>query len=294
MPLAHAEGLRALPRFQQLARRHRRQGVLLVVGSLVLLAGAAVVVARPQYLETSPRESRARDLILCLDASTSMDDDNAVVVRELRAIVDALEGDRVGMMIWSSAGVLVFPLTDDYDYVRAQLDRAEQAFAGEPAGFFDGVDLPDEGASLIGDGIVSCARRFDGPAAQRTRVLLVTSDNDPLGTPAYSLPEAGAYAAEQRVLVYGIGAASLEEPDRAAARAEFADVAARTGGVFTVAGREDGPELISDRIRDLTRARDSRLPRTTTFDTPYAGAAVAGTGLLLLAGGWLGQRRRRT
>lgn len=290
--VAHTAALRSLPRYRRLAQRRRRLGLLLVSGAMLVVAGAALVVARPQTLETSPRDSRARDLMVCLDASASMDDDNATLVRELRSIVGQLPGDRVGMMIWSSAGVLVFPLTDDYDYVRTQLDRAEDAFTGHPRGFYAGVDLPDEGASLIGDGIVSCARRFDGPEASRTRVLLVTSDNDPLGEPTYSLSEAAAYAAEHHVLVYGIGASSLGEPDREAARQEFAAVAAQTGGVFTLAGRADGPELISSRIQDLARARDTQPPRTTAYDSPYAGALVAGPGLLLLAAAWVGQRRR--
>jgi Ca-activated chloride channel family protein len=291
--VAHAAALRSLPRYQRLARRRRRTGLLLVAGALLFVAGAAFLVARPQTLETSPRDSRARDLMLCLDASKSMDDDNATVVRELRAIVGQLHDDRVGMMIWSSAGVLIFPLTDDYDYVGAQLRRAERAFTGKPRGFYDGVDLPGVGASLLGDGIVSCARRFDGPAGARTRVLLVTSDNDPIGSPPlYSLPDAARYAAEHRVLVYGIGAASLAAPERRAAKQEFADVSARTGGVFTVAGQADGTQVIGRRIQDLARAHDPQLPRTTALDTPYLGASVSALGLLLLAGGWAGQRRR--
>ena len=169
LPVAHTATLRSLPRYRLLARRQRRLGLLLAAGALLVIAGAAFVTARPQTVETSPRESRARDLMVCLDASASMDDDNAVVVRELRRIVEQLRGDRVGMMIWSSAAVLVFPLTDDYDYVRGQLDRAERAFTGHPDGFYAGVDLPDAGASLIGDGIVSCARRFDGTAAWTSR-----------------------------------------------------------------------------------------------------------------------------
>ncbi len=290
--VAHAAALRALPRYQRLARRQRRIGLLLVTGALLVVAGAALLVARPQVLETSPRESRARDLMVCLDASTSMDDDNGLVVQELRQIVDQLRGDRVGMMIWSSAAVLVFPLTDDYDYVRSQLDRAEQAFAGHPEGFYAGVDLPHAGASLIGDGIVSCAQRFDDTSTTRTRVLLVTSDNDPHGPRQYTLPEATRFAAEHKVLVYGIGAPSLERPDREAARREFSDASARTGGIFTLAGGADGAEQVSSRIQDLARARSSQLPRTTAYDTPYVAAALAAAGLALLAAGWVAQRRR--
>lgn len=289
--VAHSEVLRSLPRYQRLARRRRRASLVLVVGALLVVAGAGFAAARPQALETSPRESRSRDLMLCLDASKSMDDENAVVVRELRTVIGQLDDVRVGMMIWSSAGVLVFPLTDDYDYVRAQLDRAEQAFTGQPHGFYDGVDLPGYGASLIGDGIVSCARRFDGPTGVRTRVLLVTSDNDPVGKPPlYSLPDAAREASERRVLVYGIGASSLAAPDREAAREEFADVSARTGGVFTLVGQADAAQVIGRRIQDLARAHDPQLPLTTAVDTPYLAASLGALGLLVLVGGALARR----
>ena len=75
--VAHTEALRGLPRYRRIARRRRRVGRLLVAGALLVIAGAGLVVARPQVLETSPREARARDLMVCLDASASMDDDNA-------------------------------------------------------------------------------------------------------------------------------------------------------------------------------------------------------------------------
>ena len=140
-------------------------GLLLALAALVVVAGTALVLVRPQQVDSEPRQARSRDLMLCLDASVSMDDDNLAVVREVRRIVDDLRGDRVGLMIWSGAAVLVFPLTDDYDFVRAQLDAAERAFAGEPDGFFAGVDSSG-GASLIGDGIVSCVQRFDEPVGR--------------------------------------------------------------------------------------------------------------------------------
>lgn len=295
LPVAHAEALRALPRYQRLARRQRIRGILLTLGALAVVTGAGLAVARPQTTDTEPRDSRSRDLLLCLDASASMDDDNATVVRELRKVTGRLEGDRVGMMIWSSAAVMVFPLTDDYDYVRQQLDRAEAAFEKNPEGFFAGVDVDGAGASLIGDGIVSCSERFDRPAADRTRVLIVASDNEPLGRRAYSLSEAAAVAKSEKVLLYGIGASSLDQPERAAAREEFQQAAISTGGFFTVAGEDDAAEQISRRIQDLARARSAELPRVTNQDAPLLAGLTAGGGLVLLSLVWVaGLFRRRS
>ena len=286
--VAHTARLRTLPRYRELLHRERLSGLLLTLAALVVVAGTALVLARPQVVESAPRDARSRDLMLCLDASVSMDDDNLAVVREVRRIVDDLEGDRVGLMIWSGAAVLVFPLTDDYDYVRDQLDEAEQAFAGTTESYFTGVELAAESASLIGDGLVSCVERFDQPSADRTRAVLVSSDNDPLGEPVYPLPEAAAIAAERQVLVYGLGAPELEQPERAAARDEFAAAAAATGGLLALVGADGDADRIVGRIDDLEKARAEEPPREVSYDAPGVGVAVSGLGVALLLVAWIG------
>jgi hypothetical protein len=211
------------------------------------------------------------------------------VVEEARQIVAHLHGDRIGMMIWSGAAVLVFPLTDDYGYVDAQLDRAERAFGGQgAAAFYAGVDLAGRRASLIGDGVVSCVNRFDRLQQQRTRAVIVASDNEPIGTPAYTLPAAARYAKARHVLLYGIGAGSLGTPARATARQQFADATATTGGTFALLDSSGAAAGIIDRIDDLERARAQQPPRQVSHDESGVGVLVAGTGLGLLVLTWSG------
>ena len=285
--VAHTARLRTLPRYVELLRRQRLAGLLLALAALVVVAGATLVLVRPQQVDTAPREARNRDLMLCLDASVSMDDDNLAVVREVRRIVADLEGDRVGLMIWSGAAVQIFPLTDDYDFVRDQLDDAERAFAGEAQGFFAGVDSSG-GASLIGDGIVSCVQRFDDPSADRTRAVLVSSDNSPVGEPVYPLPEAARYATERQVLVYGLGAAELGSTARAAPREELAAAVDATGGVLALVGEDGDTDRIVERIDDLEKARAEEPPREISYDAPGLGLLVSGLGVGLLLLAWTG------
>ena len=282
--VAHTAALFALPRFRALVRRRRLAGALLTVAALVVVTGVALVLARPQTVESQPRESRARDLMLCLDASTSMDHDNVRVIQELRQIVGSLPGDRVGMVMWSGAAVLVFPLTDDYQFVDAELARAEEAFAGRVRGFFEGIDAVS-GASLIGDGIVSCVNRFDRPASERTRAVIVSSDNAPRGTPVYELAQAADYAANRKVRVYGLGATALAQPEHAAARQGFADAATVTGGRFVVVNDQAAAQ-VADRIDSLEQARAMESPRQVSYDDPGAGLVTTGVGLALLALAW--------
>ncbi len=286
--LAHLARLRALPRYRSLVRRRRVLGLIGVVGSLVTITGAALVLARPQEIDLQSSDSRSRDIMLCLDASASMDDDNVAVVQAMQQIVGGLPGDRIGLTLWSGAAVSVFPLTDDTDYVAQQLDVAEEAFRTGDDSYFAGVQLSDPRSSLIGDGVVSCAQRFDQPESQRSRAVVVSSDNDPFGGGVYTLPEAARYAAERDVRVYAVAAPVLALPDRAEARTELEDATARTGGLFALVGREGGPTEIVHRIDDLERRAVAEPPRSVRRDDPLPGVRVASAGVGLLVVGWLG------
>ena len=284
--VAHTARLRSLGRYRAMVKHRRTLGLLFTSAALLVVAGSALVLARPQAQSIEGRTERGRDLILCLDASASMDVDNRAVAGEIRRIVSDLQGDRVGMVIWSGAAVQVFPLTDDYEFVEAQLDRAEAAFDHGVPGFFTGIDTAAGRSSIIGDGIVSCVNRFDANAPERTRALILASDNDPRGTGIYSLADAAAYAAKRKVLIYSIGAASLARTHRAAALQELSDATTGTGGTFELLGSAEGAERIVTRINDLEKARATEPPRPVAHDAPYAGMVVCAVGAVLLCLAW--------
>ena len=222
-----------------------------------------------------------------------MDRDNLAVVREVRRVVQGLRGDRVGLVIWSGAAVVVFPLTDDYTYVDEQLDRAATAFEGDSDRFFAGVHLNDDGASLIGDGLVSCVNRFDLSSGDRTRAVLVASDNDPFGASLYDLRAAAEHAESRDVLVYALAGSALAKPKRAAALDEFTTAARSTGGILVQLREKGGTDRLVDRIDDLEKARAVEPARPVSREAPAVGILLALCGALLVAGGWLAGRERR-
>jgi hypothetical protein len=292
--LARTSRLRRMPRFQQRLRRQRRTGLLLTVGSLLLVAGSAVVLARPDVVETDRPDSRSRDLMLCLDASPSMDRDNLAVVGAVRRVVEGLKGDRIGLVIWSGAAVVAFPLTDDYAYVDEQLDRAEAAFRGDSDRFFAGVHLNDDGVSLIGDGLVSCVNRFDRPAGERTRAVLLASDNEPFGVSLFTLPDAADYAARRDVLLYALAGSALAKAKNQPALEELTEAARSTGGTLVQLQEEAGTDRLVDRIDDLEKARAEEPARPVSREAPTVGLLLALAGALVLLAGWLVGRERRS
>ncbi|TIC78933.1 VWA domain-containing protein [Nocardioides sp. GY 10127] len=294
-----AARLKALPRYASLRRRRRAVGAVTLVLALLTVGSAGWVAARPGVVETRAGETVGRDLMLCLDASRSMWNDNALVLAAVDDVLDSLRpGDRVGLTLWSGSAIRVLPLTDDLTAVRDELARAQQAFAERRYAYLAGIDPPEWVASLIGDGLVSCADSFDRLDEHRSRAILLASDNDPLGQGAYTLPEAAAVAAADDIVVYGIGAASLDRAKNADARAELASATEATGGFLAVTGPagSTGARRTAEIVAQVDALEASRSPglvQHVRVDVPGAGRAVAPlAALALLAVVLVGALRR--
>ncbi|WP_408896498.1 hypothetical protein ACJ5H2_16420 [Nocardioides sp. R1-1] len=288
--VAHAARLRDLPRYRVLVRRQVVLGACLTLCALVACAGAIVLAGRLQQRQTMVQEDRTRDIVLCLDASGSMAAVDAQVLREFRAIIAGLKGERIGLTIWSGAAITVFPLTDDYEYVVEQLAAAEQAFASgdvysdEYAIFTAGTVLDWDVQSQMGDGLASCVQRFDRRDEERSRAIVLASDNEPIGSGIFAVPEAADYAREEEVVVHGIAAPKTAE--RPAAVEQFAAATAATGGTFALLGEDGSTRAVVDAIAALDAKPVRRPPLVQVLDRPRLGTVLAGTGVGGLALVW--------
>ncbi|MFO8100320.1 MAG: VWA domain-containing protein [Salinibacter sp.] len=81
--------------------------------------------------QTRTVEQRGVDLVVALDVSASMQAQDVApsrlrrAKREVRALVDRLGGDRVGLVLFSGEGFVQCPLTSDYGAFRLFLDATE-------------------------------------------------------------------------------------------------------------------------------------------------------------------------
>ncbi len=296
LQMASVARLRRLPRYRRLRRRALLLGAWVTTGALLTLTGAVLLAARPQDVRTE-RTERARDLMLCLDASASMDPYNERVVQQVRRVLADLDGGRVGVTVFSSTAVTLVPLTADLDYVGRVLEQAERSFANGSYLFIAGTELADDDrASLLGDGIVSCAERFDRLDEDRARSMVVTSDNDPVGQPVYTVGRAAAFAAARDVVVHAI-ASPATEPGAAAGDFESAVVA--TSGLFATLDDDGSAGELVARIQAQEARREQVPPRRVVTEAPRTGTAITAAGVGVLGLGWLAQaltvrpRRRR-
>ncbi|GAA1532227.1 VWA domain-containing protein [Nocardioides humi] len=289
--VAHAARLRGLPRYRTLVRRQVVLGACLTLAALVACSGAVVLAGRLQQRQTLSQEDRTRDIVLCLDSSGSMAEVDADVLREFRTIIAGLRGERIGLTIWSGAAITVFPLTDDYEYVLEQLSAAEKAFASgdvysdDYAIFTAGTVLDWDVQSQLGDGLASCVQRFDRRDEDRSRAIVLASDNEPIGAGIFTVPDAADYAREQRVVVHGIAAPKTAE--RPAAVAQFRDAMATTGGTFSLLGEDGSTSTVIDAIADLEAKPIKRPPLVQVLDRPRLGTVVVGIGLVGMAVLWV-------
>lgn len=230
--ISRAARVRELPGYRLAVRRQRILLSGLVVTGLLALTAAGLVAARPQAVELIHPENANRDIVLCLDVSGSMSE---VVVETLEVfgkMVSGFEGERIGLTIFNSSPVQIFPLTDDYTFVKRELARMQASFDytdAYPEHWAGTLNGP--GASLIGDGLASCVIGFDHEGEERSRTVILATDNDVQGAQTVSIAEAAAFAKEQQVRVYAINPVDGAESGAAAENvAELSEAMRATGG----------------------------------------------------------------
>lgn len=226
--VSRAERLRALPSFRSAVRRRMTllSGIVALGAIAVLLGG--VVAARPMAPKTVQPVNASRDIMLCLDVSGSMSDVDVEVLGVFERLLEGFEGERIGLTIFNSSPVQVFPLTDDYAFVKEQLRsvRASFDYADETPEHWVGT-LNGPGASLIGDGLAACTMRFDHQDDERSRSVILATDNELAGASILTVEEAAQYAKAQQVRVFALNPVQGKD---AQVSAQLADAAALTGG----------------------------------------------------------------
>ncbi len=279
--VARAERLRTLPAFRQaLTRRVLALTGILVLGTLTTVA-AGVVAARPMSSQTIQPVNTSRDIMLCLDVSGSMTEVDVEVISVFEDLLEDFEGERIGLTIFNSSPVQIFPLTDDYDFIREHLASIRESFdyVDEIPEHWVGT-LNGEGASLIGDGLAACTLGFDRPDDERSRSVIFATDNEINGASIVTLEEAAGYAKAKGVRVFALN--PVEGKD-AAVSAELAAAAETTGGAAY--GLRD-TTTVSDIVTEVQEQEATELrgeAQIVWADSPNLWIVVLAVGLLSFA-----------
>jgi len=279
--VANTSRLSALPRYRSLARTHRRSLASMTGAALALVVASVVLAARPVRSETVEPSIANRDIMLCLDVSGSMAEYNRSVLEQFSQLLDRFDGERVGLTIFNSSAVTVFPLTTDYRFVLAEFDRFRLTFAERGIDTLDGT-LEGDGSSLVPDGIASCALAFPEDAGDRSRSIVVATDNEIEGSTLLAIEEVSTIVTDRSIHVHAIFPLfDYEDPDRKEA-AEIRQLTQRSAGSFNRLEDTTGTaSIVADIERTQAAALDAEA-RLVEVAQPHWWIAVAAVALIVL------------
>ena len=281
--IANVHRADASPVFRRLRRRyHLLLGGEVAALSIVGLAAVGLTM-RPVTDRQLERDVRNRDVMLCLDVSTSMNELDAIVLREFVKLAAGLRGERIGLTIFNGSAITVFPLTDDAEFIESTLEEAAQAISGRKRTFVEGTE-EGTGTSLIGDGLASCAMRFDSDERGRSQSDRVRHGQRPRRRPDPAAPRsrcAGPRAGDPGVRHCRRRPHHRHDADELRAAAES------TGGAYF---ETDGRSTIANVVAEVGRMEATRMdvpPEVVADDRPTEWIVACFAGLAaLFAVGW--------
>ena len=169
---------------------------------LFSLAFAFLVIglARPQIgAKLSEHKSRGAEVMIVLDVSNSMLAEDYSPNRLERAklaisrIVDRLQDDRIGLIVFAGTPFVQLPITTDYVSAKMFL------------GSISTESVPVQGTA-IGDAILTAVRGFSTESEKSRAIIVITDGENHEDDPV----EAARQAAELGIKVYVIGVGSAQ------------------------------------------------------------------------------------
>lgn len=144
------------------------------------------------------RESKGAELMICLDVSNSMLAQDYSPDRLSRAklaisrLVDKLQGDRIGLVIFAGTSFVQLPITTDYVSAKMFLNS------------IDPKSMPVQGTA-IGEAILTAAKSFSAQSEKSRAIIVITDGENHEDDPV----DAARTVAETGIKVYTIGVGSL-------------------------------------------------------------------------------------
>lgn len=233
---------------------------------MVVTALAAPQWAGPPIV----REESARDLLLIVDLSGSMEaddftgDDGGTLSR-LDAVKEVLEdfisrraSDRLGLAVFGSAAYPQVPFTSDHDAVESLLQELQPRMAGPQ--------------TMIGDAIGLAVRLFE-PSTSENKVVIILTDGNDTGS-QMPVGKAAEIAAEDGIVIHTI---AMGDPETVGEEALDLDVlrniSRTTRGRFFLAldrGALDDIYAELDRIEPTLVKTVSYRPKRSLFHYPLS------------------------
>ena len=272
---ANTDFVRSLPAYKWMMIEYHFLRVFLVASLIVSILFSVYLTAKPIEVKTMAKEVHNRDIMICFDVSTSLDEVSCELCDKLIDFVGELHGERFGVTIFNCSPVQVVPLTDDYDYVVSQLERLRDSiddyYSYDFSGNYDADwrfagTISGQYSSLIGDGLAGSLYNFpdleENP--ERARMIVFVTDNDLMGPPLVTVPQACELCASHDVKVFALA------PEFVIDEANFRQAIESTGGGYFNTRDDDAMDDMLDEVKN-TDVSASYTKVTTVNDVPETG-----------------------
>ncbi|HFC12348.1 MAG TPA: VWA domain-containing protein, partial [Anaerolineae bacterium] len=178
----------------QRGRRWQQRLWLLAIGLIIF------ALARPQWgTSTQVVQQEGIQIMVALDVSASMLAQDLQPDRLTRAkqtiseLMDQLNGDQIGLVLFSGASFIQFPLTNDYATAKSFLSSANPSMISRPG-------------TVIAQAIRTARQGFDDTRSSQKVIVIMTDGENQEGD---VLAEAQA-AADEDIIIYTLGFGSAE------------------------------------------------------------------------------------
>ncbi|MBF0254315.1 MAG: VWA domain-containing protein [Candidatus Omnitrophica bacterium] len=171
--------------------------------TLILLAALAMTVAalaQPKWgYEWQEVKRRGLDIIVALDVSKSMLAEDVkpnrleAAQREVKSLINRLQGDRIGIVAFAGTSFLSCPLTLDYGTSKLFVDHLDP-------------DIIPLGGTDIGGAIRTATAAFEGHEKKHRVLFLITDGEDH----SASAETAAREAKDQGIVIFPIGIGKRE------------------------------------------------------------------------------------
>ncbi|MGO1286222.1 MAG: vWA domain-containing protein [Brachybacterium sp.] len=301
--VANSQYMERIPSFVRAQRTARIVRVLQVGIAVIAVIAASVLSGRIASERIETPEFSSRDIVLCLDVSGSMYEYDTEILATFAELVDGFEGERVALSIFNSTSRTVFPLTNDYDLIKRELESASEAIDFDEFGyrlgtqdysddkvrqyvdFVDGTRGIADEASIVPDGLASCAQVFDQAEKDRSRSIVFATDNEVNGEPIFTLEEATERVAARDIDLYTFYPGAYECGPRC-----FEELQTATEDQDGELYESSNPDAIPSIINQIQKSQAELLGATPTVvrtDHPTVGFVLTFLSLLgILVLGW--------
>lgn len=201
--------------YKNLDKKYKILTILTLVSFIIISLTSILLIARIQEASVEETEKSSRDIILLMDISPSMYNIDYDVTKGFVNLINTLDGDRVSLIIFDQSTFTLVPLTDDYIYIRNEIEKLQSAFeeflstgnTSKIETYHRYVEY-GEGYSLVGNAMMTtllAMTREDNQNKDRTRMIILSTDNQAApGVGIFTQDNSSEYAKENNIKIYGI------------------------------------------------------------------------------------------